>query len=115
MPFIPLDRIFLPWGEETETAAELYAVYGSQRGGFTWGKLLEKKRVVILAEAGSGKTEELKAQAHRQAVAGKIAFYATVQDIARDGLDGALGADQRKDLDQWRESDQPAWFFIDSV
>jgi hypothetical protein len=115
MPFISLNRVFLPWSEEDGAAAELYAVYGSQQEGYDWEKLRAKPRVIILAEAGSGKTQELKEQARLQSDAGKFAFYATVQDISRDGLDNALDNGKRHALQAWRESDQPAWFFIDSI
>jgi hypothetical protein len=71
--------------------------------------------VVILAEAGGGKTEELRDQCWRQKDAGEFAFYATVQDAARDGLSEALSPAERPTLDEWRRSDRPGWFFIDSV
>src|SRR5439155_19050717 len=89
MAFINLDRRFLPWGDKRESAAELYAIYGSERDSLSWQGLLEKRRVVILAEAGSGKTEELKEQARSLCAEGKFAFYATVEDVATEGLDGA--------------------------
>lgn len=80
-----------------------------------WPDLLAKRRVVILAEAGSGKTEELTEQARLQTAAGKFAFYATVQDVGRDGLEGALRAADRARLNAWRSSCDLGWFFIDSI
>jgi hypothetical protein len=115
MAFVALDRRFLPWNEKNGSAAEHYAIYGSERNSLSWQDLLEKRRVVILAEAGGGKTEELKAQARLLGAAGKFAFYVTVQDIAREGLDGALGFADRHQLDSWRDSDQMAWLFVDSI
>jgi hypothetical protein len=46
---------------------------------------------------------------------GKFAFYLTVQDVAREGLDGALGVKERQQLNSWRDSDQVAWLFVDSI
>ena len=40
-------------------------------GAKSWDDLLKRRRVVILAEAGSGKSEELKGQALRLAVDNK--------------------------------------------
>lgn len=80
-----------------------------------WPELLAKRRVVILAEAGSGKTEELTEQARLQTSAGKFAFYATVQDVGRDGLENALRPADRERLNAWRSGDEPGWFFIDSI
>ena len=42
-------------------------------------------------------------------------FYATVEDVGRAGLDGALRAAERERLKVWRASDRDAFFFIDSV
>jgi hypothetical protein len=80
-----------------------------------WDDLLKRRRVVILAEAGSGKSEELKGQVARLVADGKPAFYGTVQDVARLGLENAIPSEDRPKLAAWRNSDQPAWFCIDSV
>lgn len=80
-----------------------------------WDDLLKRRRVVILAEAGSGKSEELKGQARRLADDNKVAFYASVQDVGREGLGNAIAAVERPKLAAWLSSDQPAWFFIDSI
>ncbi len=116
MKTIPLDRIFVPWIDDQDPAAmELYARLGGSRYGLDWPKLLEKKRVVLLAEAGSGKSAEFEEQARLLTEAGKSAFYATVQDVGSEGLRGALSDAHRSRFDAWKESDQPAWLFIDSV
>jgi hypothetical protein len=51
----------------------------------------------------------------RQRQAGKYAFYATVHDVAQDGLADALPPADRPLLEEWRQSEKPGWFFIDSV
>jgi hypothetical protein len=76
---------------------------------------LLKRRVVILAEAGRGKTEEMKDRAHRQTKAGEFAIYATVQDVGHRGLSGALRSVDRARLNDWLATDRPGWLFIDSV
>ena len=40
--------------------------YFSIENGVSWDKLLKQHRVIILSEAGSGKTEELIQAAHRK-------------------------------------------------
>ena len=87
----------------------------ASRGALTWEDLLAKRRVVILAEAGSGKSTELAEQERLSTIAGRYAFGATMQDVGRRGLHGALGHAASQRLEQWRTSDQPAWFFFDSV
>lgn len=84
-------------------------------GTKSWDDLLKRHRVVLLAEAGSGKTEEMRERARLLNAAGSIAFYATVQDVGRLGLDGALSVADRSRLSAWRSSGQPATFLIDSI
>ncbi|HET6520026.1 MAG TPA: hypothetical protein VFG47_09440, partial [Geminicoccaceae bacterium] len=87
----------------------------ASREGLTWEDLLAKHRVVILAEAGSGKSTELAEQTRLSAAAGRYTFFTTVQSVGRRGLSAALGRAASLKLEQWRTSDQPAWFFFDSV
>lgn len=116
MTFIDLDRRFLRWSEKENDAAEVYArLRHHSRHDLDWPKLLQHRRVVLLAEAGSGKTVELKEQARRVIDSGQFGFYSTVQDVARQGLERALGNAGRARWQQWRASDHPGWFFIDSI
>jgi hypothetical protein len=112
--FIQLNRRFLEWQDGELSDPDVISMFGLS-DGLSWDDLLGKRRAVLLAEAGSGKTEEMKAQARRQAEAGRFAFYATVQDVGREGLERALRTADRVRLVAWRESGEPAWFFIDSV
>ncbi|MGH8588028.1 MAG: hypothetical protein ACREXX_01440 [Gammaproteobacteria bacterium] len=114
MLFVELKRRFVVWSDEQEIDPEIWAVVGGTDGRLTWERLLERKRVVILAEAGSGKSTELE---ERASIWSKTcaSFYATVQDVARRGLVDAIGAKARDAFDAWTASDAPAWFFIDSV
>jgi hypothetical protein len=115
VPFIQLNRQFVDWGDKDPAEAETRFLMGRLNGSLGWPMLLEKHRVVILAEAGSGKSEELAAQAELQHQAGNYAFCTTVQEVARDGLPGCLGADDRTRFEAWKASESPAWIFVDSV
>lgn len=117
MTTVALDRRFYEWSEDADGLAHsrYRASADLSDGLFGWTDLLAKRRVVILAEAGSGKTEELTEQARRQSAAGKFAFYATVQDVGRDGLESALRLADLERLNAWRSSSEPGWFFIDSI
>ncbi|EEF24218.1 conserved hypothetical protein, partial [Ricinus communis] len=114
MTVIPLNRRFVEWHDESRDPA-LHLRYSSPESGLTWHDLHQRRRVVILAEAGSGKSVELEQRARELSMAGKFAFYATVQDVGRDGLDRALGRSAKQQLDAWRQSDQSGWFFVDSI
>ncbi len=84
MTFVQLDRHFVPWDDKEPSQVETRLLMGRLNGELDWAQLLQKSRVVILAEAGAGKSDELKAKATAQREAGEFAFYATVQDVAHD-------------------------------
>ena len=115
MNFVQLDRHFVPWDDKEPSQVETRLLMGRLNGELDWPQLLQKKRVVILAEAGAGKSDELNAKTTSQRAAGEFAFYATVQDVAHDGVSGALNVDDRAALEVWKGSNKPAWFFVDSV
>lgn len=115
MTTIQLNRRFHEWREGAIDAPSYRWGLAFSGDLLTWNDLDARRRVVILAEAGSGKTVELVHRAQQLSAEGKFAFYTTVQDVAREGLDGALRAVERPRLDAWRRGEKPAWFFIDSV
>lgn len=84
-------------------------------GSVGWEDILTHKRVVLLAEAGSGKTTELKAKAAQLSASGELAFFVPLSAVARDGIRTPLSSTDKKRFDEWRVSDRIAYFFIDSV
>lgn len=80
-----------------------------------WEGLLAKNRVVVLAEAGSGKSTEIVEQVRLNEASGRYTFAATLRKVGSRGLSNALGKKASLKLEEWRASDQPAWFFFDSV
>ena len=57
--FVPLVRRFIIWSDEDSGDPEFMSYLLASSEALTWDDLLEKHRVVILAEAGSGTTTEL--------------------------------------------------------
>lgn len=89
---------------------------GEFRHYLIWPDLLKMARVVILAEAGSGKSTEFEAQCATLKSGGAFAFSASVRDVAQAGLEGALMPADRARLASWRADDTAdCWLFIDSV
>ena len=85
-------------------------------GDLSWAKLLALPRVVVLAEAGSGKSWEFTQQCRKAIDNGELACRASVQDVARAGLVDALGHPDLKRFERWRRAgDQKCFLFIDSV
>jgi hypothetical protein len=65
---IKLDRQFEEWSEKEPSDPEVRSAFRWFKGGLRWSDLLSKPRVVILPEAGSGKTEEMREQPNRLGV-----------------------------------------------
>ncbi len=113
--FVDLDRRFrIVSREEAKTPSLLF---DPRLGGpLSWPDLKKRNRVVLLAEAGSGKSYELKSQWQAAVKSDEFACYATVQDLGRSGLEDALGADDLRRFETWKaEAGSICWFFIDSV
>jgi hypothetical protein len=112
---IALDRRFFEWRKGELSDPDLVLRWGLTKDLMPWDGVLARRRIVLLAEAGSGKTEEMREQARVRTATGQFAVYATVEDVDRDGLEGALGAADRARFANWRGTDNPGWFFIDSI
>jgi hypothetical protein len=112
---IALNRQFFEWREGELSDPEVVLHLRGAADLLSWETVSARRRVVILGEAGSGKTTEMKEQARIRTLVGQFAVYATVEDVGRDGLDNALGVADRARLTSWRGSDESGWFFIDSV
>jgi hypothetical protein len=112
--YVPLDRRFVAWREKEGGAIQRLRDPRLFADDIDWKELQKHHRVVILAEAGSGKTQELSAQARALVSEGVFAFYTTVKDAAIEGFAESLPDAERERLPAWLASDEPAWFFIDS-
>ena len=115
MTFVPLDRQFIPWTEKdgSQIGAEQFEARLCGKKG--WVDLLLNHRVIVLSEAGSGKSDELAEQVRALRADDKTSFMFSVQGVAHDGLPGVLSARDRAEYEAWQVSSKPAWFFIDSV
>lgn len=115
MPYTPLDRQFRKWRGDKADSENFSLFERGFYGDAGWSELLKYQRVVVLAEAGSGKSRELEEKAKALEAACDFAFHSTVQNVARDGLAVAIGSRAAKRLADWLESTKTAWFFIDSI
>ena len=114
MPYVPLKRRFSRWRDENTRGVDFSQFERQFYGEVSWEELLKFQRVIILAEAGSGKSKELEEQAKRVALE-SFAFHATVRNVAEEGLAGAMDQAGRERLEAWKNSEAVGWFFIDSV
>jgi len=116
MEFIELNRSFAPLPKERDTHFDMGSQWGRKFGGWLdWADLLEHRRVVILAEALSGKTEEFRNQARQLALQGRAAFFLRIEELADQGLEDALSGDEAQAFESWRSGLAVGFFFLDSV
>jgi hypothetical protein len=114
--YVELNRTFLDFDEKNDVeGAALKSYMAGLFGELTWDKLLQSQYVVILGEAGSGKTWELEAQAEKQRAQGRHSFFVRIDALATQSFDAALNAKDAKSFFKWRANNQEAAFFLDSV
>src|SRR5712664_2637154 len=116
MNFIDLDRMFAPLSKDKEATLEWGATAGRKYAGWlNWSDLLQQQRVVLLAEALSGKTQELTFHTKRLKDEGKHAFFVRIEELADSGFQSSLDEAGTTDFGTWKATKAPAWFFLDSV
>lgn len=79
-----------------------------------WDDLLLLYRVIILAEAGAGKTEEIRASTKRLRDDGKKAFFLRLEHLGSN-FEASFEIGDNTDFVEWQDSDEEGWFFLDSV
>jgi ferredoxin-like protein FixX len=103
-------------GEEIaniEKASFTWEHWGATIG---WSELLRSQRILIVSEAGVGKTFECQAQQQRLWNAGKPAFFLDLATLANSSVRDMLSIEEEMRLDEWLRSQSAlATFFLDSI
>ncbi len=113
--FVDLNRHFVQLDNEFLGNLDEWIYAGP---GIGWESLLKERRAMVLAEAGAGKTQEIKAAVRNLRGAGKAAFFLRLEELSEgvtqasfDGPDtGSL-----RELDIWLGGTDLGWFMLDSV
>lgn len=80
--------------------------------GISWNDLLRSKRILIVSEAGAGKTHECQEQSKRLSNAGEPAFFVELSSLATVDLRDLFDSEEGARLDSWLSSpDEEATFF----
>jgi hypothetical protein len=79
-----------------------------------WLNLIKEYRLIILSEAGSGKTAEIRNIARTFREQGKPAFFLRLEHIPRD-FEDAFEVGTYAALEKWLESGEEGWLLLDSV
>ena len=113
-----IERTFqnIPEGKLSEADQQSFLVSLGWSRGTTWQDLLRSKRVLMISEAGAGKTYECREQAQRLWDTGEPAFFVELTGLAAGDLRNLLGHDEEARLDAWLSSQSDvATFFLDSI
>ena len=114
---VDLGRRFVEIGDEEVADDDLRVrrLLG-QSVGLGWDEVLERPRVVLLAEAGSGKTTEMRATAARLRAAGETSVFLPLEALRDDRVEDLVSSEEATAIAAWRASGEgPAWFFLDAV
>ncbi|MFH2064913.1 MAG: hypothetical protein ABIK15_06935 [Pseudomonadota bacterium] len=117
--YIQLNRSFrlLPKDHEFEKEESEIAQFlglGGRADTEGWDQLFDLYRVVILAEAGAGKTEEIQQITTKLRSEGKDAFFFRLESLS-NGLQTSFEIGNKKEFESWLSTEREAWFFLDSV
>jgi hypothetical protein len=119
-PYLQLQRTFSVAKEMSDDAVDYdYEIYQAFRNlsneHRTWEDLLEHHIVVVLGEAGIGKTTEFRDRANRLTQEGKAAFFLPLNAVLDKALLNDLLAESPSNLETWLASNEPGYFFLDAV
>ncbi|MBY3483350.1 NACHT domain-containing protein [Rhizobium laguerreae] len=113
--FVDLDRRFVQLDDGLGGDMDDWIYAGP---GIGWEALAKERRAIVLAEAGAGKTQEIKAAVRKLRESGKVAFFLRLEELS-DGVTQASfdGADtgSLRELDTWLNETDTGWFMLDSV
>lgn len=115
-----IERIFspIPEGkiEEADEQSILLRLGFGLPSGMTWEALLQSKRVLLVSEAGSGKTYECRNQCERLWDSGEAAFFLELADLAKNDFFAGFSLEETERFNQWLASQsEVATFFLDSI
>jgi hypothetical protein len=113
--FISLDRSFheLVVDEKEGDEGEIRRSF-SNRSQLRWDDLLRLPRVILLSEAGAGKTAEILHTANRLRLGGKPAFFLRIEHVVHD-FDSSFEVGTAEEFQDWVASSEHGWLLLDSV
>lgn len=113
--FIELNRTFhelSQYATESDDAHLSHAFLVGNR--LRWPDLVREYRVVLLSEAGSGKTEEIRAIAQNLRSEGRASFFLRLEHIPHD-FEDAFEVGSFEEFQEWLASGDEGWLLLDSV
>lgn len=113
--YIPLERRFNVVSKGIHLNDDVDpAIFEAASRDLSWTDLTQEYRIVILAEAGAGKTEEIRQAARLLRAQGKPAFFLRLELVASH-FDTAFEVGARSEFDTWMQGEAEGWLLLDSV
>jgi hypothetical protein len=114
----PIQRLFVELAEQEISNVASASLFAREdfRGSLGWDAVLLSKRILIVSEAGVGKTYECQSQQERLWNAGEPAFFLDLATLATGSVRDMLNSEEEARLDRWlRSQSEVATFFLDSI
>lgn len=113
--FVDLNRTFQDILEENiNEGREVFIGHSFGAKSLSWPDLLHEPRLIILSEAGSGKTVEIHNVARKLREEGQPAFFLRLEYVSYD-FEIAFEVGTYKDFKEWLASGDKGWILLDSV
>jgi len=113
--FIELHRTFHELAKHSRENDDSDVRWASPAGDrLSWFQIIKEYRLIILSEAGSGKTAEIRNIAHILRKEGKPAFFLRLEHLPGD-FEDAFEVGTYKDFREWLASGTEGWLLLDSV
>ena len=114
--YIELDRKFASYESDLIGENDDMSYYlSSSRASVAWEDVLKYRCAIIIAEAGSGKTTELKHMVEKLRQQGEKAFFFDISTLAKGDFNLALGVGKQQELKVWQKGNKQGYFFLDAV
>ncbi|MCL1064274.1 hypothetical protein MK852_19335 [Shewanella benthica] len=114
--YIELNRTFRKLTESDDDTGMDFNWLGLSTAKTTWSDILPDYRTIILSEAGSGKTEEIRHITQQLRTQGKTAFFIRLENIADDfELAFETEGGDFDEFEKWIHSNDEAWLLLDSI
>ena len=112
--FIPLERTFHELLQNEAAGDEAELTPAGRRGELLWKDLLAAPRVILLSEAGAGKTAEIRNVCRRLRNDGLPAFFIRIEHVAQS-FEDAFEEGSYGEFVAWTSGGKEGWLLLDSV
>lgn len=115
--FVELNRTFTEFHEglEDDPQRRIIVKFSNKPSSLNWNQLLQAHHVLVLGEAGTGKSTEFKAQVSKLRSSGEFAWFVRIDELAQGELSDIEVESGTDSLERWRLSGNEGSFFLDAL